>query len=144
MQGGHSEVTSGEVTKEKVGCLLCAQQFDVMEMQDDLLRHLLLQHKLVIADVKLVAHFKKYLDYWRQRFKDAAITEFCSVIKTNTKETDVEPEESYYLLCDALPEDKNLRVRLQQEKLHFDGSSVYVRILAAAPKKTLQFTMSLL
>ena len=29
----------------------------------------------------------------------------------------VEPEESYYLLCDALPEDKNLRVRLQQEKL---------------------------
>ena len=59
--GGHSEVTSGEVTKEMVGCLLCVQQFDVAETQDELLRHLLLQHKLVIADVKLVAHFKKYV-----------------------------------------------------------------------------------
>ncbi|KAI0221927.1 hypothetical protein LSAT2_026809 [Lamellibrachia satsuma] len=117
--GGSTDVR--EVTQvgleTDVGCLMCQQQFDVTETQDVLLRHLLQQHKLVIADVKLVANFKKYIDYWRQRFKDAPVTDFCSVIKTNTKHSDVEPEESYYLLCDALPEDKNLRVKLQKDKL---------------------------
>lgn len=61
--GGSTDVR--EVTQvgleTDVGCLMCQQQFDVTETQDVLLRHLLQQHKLVIADVKLVANFKKYV-----------------------------------------------------------------------------------
>ena len=45
----------------RVGCPLCQQQFDGTESRDDLLKHLLEQHKLVIADVNMVANFKKYV-----------------------------------------------------------------------------------
>ncbi|XP_021369204.1 zinc finger protein 277-like [Mizuhopecten yessoensis] len=98
-------------------CALCDEKFDIKDGNNDLLRHLLLSHKLVIAEVHYVADLKRYLVYWKRRFKEQPITDFCSVIKTNTGEKDIDPSEDYYLLCDVLPEDKSFRQHLQKKKL---------------------------
>lgn len=70
----------------------------------------------MIADVKLIADLPKYLLYWKGRFLEQPVSDFCSVIKTNSTGP-VEKQEDYYLLCDVLPEDRVLREKLQQERL---------------------------
>ncbi|KAI2648328.1 Zinc finger protein 277 [Labeo rohita] len=98
-----------------VTCALCSDSFPASE-KDQLLKHMVLDHKLVIADVKLIADFPRYILYWKKRFTEQPITDFCSVIKTNS-EGPVEQQEHYFLLCDALPEDRILREQLQQRRL---------------------------
>lgn len=44
---------------ELLVCLFCSESFPLLQ-QDLLLRHLLLEHKLVIADVKLITDLPKY------------------------------------------------------------------------------------
>lgn len=96
-------------------CLFCPESVPAQQ-KDVLLKHLLLQHKLVIADVKLIAHLSQYLLYWKGRFLEQPVEDFCSVIKTNSTGP-VEKQEDYYLLCDILPEDRVLREKLQQKRL---------------------------
>ncbi|XP_076877746.1 zinc finger protein 277 [Brachyhypopomus gauderio] len=96
-------------------CALCSNTHPLSD-RDQLLKHLLLEHKLVIADVKLVADFSKYMLYWKKRFTEQPITDFCSVIKTNS-DGPTELQEDYFLLCDVLPEDRLLREQLQQIRL---------------------------
>ncbi|ELU04760.1 hypothetical protein CAPTEDRAFT_91094 [Capitella teleta] len=98
-------------------CLMCDFSFCVEETPDKYLLHLITEHKIVISDVKLIADFVKYTTYWKDRFFKGQLVDFCSVIQTNSLETDTDPSEFYYLLCDTLPEDKELRIRLQKEKL---------------------------
>ncbi|XP_061696624.1 zinc finger protein 277 isoform X2 [Syngnathoides biaculeatus] len=100
---------------ETLSCLFCPESLPATQ-EDVLLRHLLLQHNLVIADVKLVADLPKYLLYWKGRFLEQPITDFCSEIKTNSTGP-VEKQQSYFLLCDILPEDRALREKLQQKRL---------------------------
>ncbi|KAK0140423.1 Zinc finger protein 277 [Merluccius polli] len=100
---------------EALVCPLCPQTAPLSET-DRLLKHLLLDHKMVVADVKLIADLPKYMSYWKGRFLDQPITEYCSVIKTNS-EGPVEKQEFYFLLCDVLPEDRLLREQLQQRRL---------------------------
>ncbi|XP_062856135.1 zinc finger protein 277 [Trichomycterus rosablanca] len=99
----------------QVCCVLCSHS-TFLSHKDQLLKHLLLEHKLVIADIKLIADFPKYMLYWRKRFTEQPITDFCSVIKTNS-EGPSELQEYYFLLCDVLPEDRILREELQQKRL---------------------------
>lgn len=98
-------------------CIFCDFQLNLAEDKDTLLRHMILSHKLVLADVKLIANLQKYLAYWKERMVDHVITDFCSAIQINSKETDIGLREEYYLLSDVLPEDKLLRQNLQREKL---------------------------
>ncbi|XP_033880952.1 zinc finger protein 277 [Acipenser ruthenus] len=98
-----------------VPCILCEESYSLTE-KDALLKHLILEHKLVIADVKLIADFRRYILYWRKRFPEQPIIDFCSVIRTNS-EGPVEGQEDYFLLCDVLPEDRLLREQLQQKRL---------------------------
>ncbi|XP_072519560.1 zinc finger protein 277 [Salminus brasiliensis] len=98
-----------------VSCVLCSH-LAPMSDKDGLLKHMVLDHKLVIADIKLIADFPKYTLYWRKRFAEQPITDFCSVIKTNS-EGPTELQENYFLLCDVLPEDRILREQLQQKRL---------------------------
>ncbi|XP_061532937.1 zinc finger protein 277 isoform X2 [Phycodurus eques] len=100
---------------ETLSCLFCPETLPATQ-EDVLLKHLLLQHNLVIADVKLVADLPKYLLYWKGRFLEQPITDFCSEIKTNSTGP-VEKQERYFLLCDVLPEDRALREKLQQKRL---------------------------
>ncbi|KAM6937919.1 zinc finger protein 277 [Xenentodon cancila] len=96
-------------------CLFCSESF-LLKQKDLLLKHLLLEHKLVIADVRLIADLPKYILYWKGRFLEQPVTEFCSVIKTNSTGP-AEKQEEYFLLCDVLPEDRMLRENLQQKRL---------------------------
>lgn len=100
---------------EPLVCLFCPESVP-LQQKDVLLKHLLLEHKLVIADVKLIADVPKYMLYWKGRFMEQPVTDFCSVIKTNSTGP-VEKQEDYFLLCDVLPEDRVLRERLQQKRL---------------------------
>uniref|UniRef100_A0A8P4GV72 C2H2-type domain-containing protein n=1 Tax=Dicentrarchus labrax TaxID=13489 RepID=A0A8P4GV72_DICLA len=100
---------------ELLVCLFCPESVS-LQQKDVLLKHLLLEHKLVIADVKLIADLSKYMLYWKGRFLEQPVTDFCSVIKTNSTGP-VEKQEDYFLLCDVLPEDRILRERLQQKRL---------------------------
>ncbi|KAM9815484.1 zinc finger protein 277 [Syngnathus typhle] len=100
---------------QTLACLFCPETLPVIQ-KDVFLKHLLLQHKLVIADVKLIADLPKYLLYWKGRFLEQPVTDFCSEIKTNSTGP-VEKQELYFLLCDVLPEDRALREKLQQRRL---------------------------
>ncbi|KAG9490198.1 hypothetical protein GDO78_005858 [Eleutherodactylus coqui] len=77
---------------------------------------MIIEHKLVIADVKLIADFRRYIIYWKKRFPEQAITDFCSVIRINSQAPE-DQQENYYLLCDVVPEDRILREELQQDRL---------------------------
>ncbi|OCT88992.1 hypothetical protein XELAEV_18017621mg [Xenopus laevis] len=101
--------------EQTVPCIFCEQSYNEDE-KEGLLKHMIIEHKLVIADVKLIANFRRYVFYWKKRFSEQPITEFCSVIRTNS-EASVEQQENYFLLCDVLPEDRVLREELQQERL---------------------------
>ncbi|CAF89879.1 unnamed protein product, partial [Tetraodon nigroviridis] len=107
--------TSPPSLPEALVCLFCPESVP-LQQKDVLLKHLLLEHKLVIADVRLIADLPEYTSYWRRRFLEQPLTEFCSVIKTNSTGP-VEKQEDYFLLCDVLPEDRALRERLQQKRL---------------------------
>ncbi|XP_048949391.1 zinc finger protein 277 isoform X2 [Canis lupus baileyi] len=87
-----------------------------MDEQDKLLKHMIIEHKMVIADVKLVADFQRYILYWRKRFTEQPITDFCSVIRINST-APLEEQDNYFLLCDVLPEDRLLREELQKQRL---------------------------
>ncbi|CAH1783503.1 unnamed protein product, partial [Owenia fusiformis] len=99
-------------------CLMCEDTFNLDTHHDTFLKHLVEKHKLVIADVKLIADFKRYINYWRGRFSlQDDLKEFCTIIRTNTQEKDIVPSEDFYLLSDIIDEDKKLREILQREKL---------------------------
>ncbi|XP_013802710.2 zinc finger protein 277 isoform X2 [Apteryx mantelli] len=99
-----------------VPCIFCKECYLLAEQNQLLLKHMIIEHKLVIADVKLVADFQRYILYWKKRFTEQPITDFCSVIRTNS-EAPLEEQDNYFLLCDVLPEDRLLREQLQQKRL---------------------------
>ncbi|KAM5172282.1 LOW QUALITY PROTEIN: zinc finger protein 277 [Mantella aurantiaca] len=92
-------------------CMFCEQLYKEAE-KDGLLKHMIIEHRLVIADVKLVANFKR-----RKRHTENVycVTDFYSI--TAIFHQSIEQQENYFLLCDVLPEDRILREELQQERL---------------------------
>ncbi|KAF6302221.1 zinc finger protein 277 [Rhinolophus ferrumequinum] len=112
------EGPGGTTTSEaspSVPCIFCEEHVPATE-QDKLLKHMIIEHKIVIADVKLVADFPRYILYWRKRFAEQPITDFCSVIRINST-APLEEQDNYFLLCDVLPEDRVLREELQKRRL---------------------------
>ncbi|KAM3925223.1 zinc finger protein 277 [Leptodactylus fuscus] len=104
-----------QVENVSLPCIFCEQSYE-KEEKDGLLKHMIIEHKLVIADVKLIANFRSYIIYWKKRFAEQEITDFCSVIRTNSQAPE-DQQENFFLLCDVLPEDRILREELQQERL---------------------------
>ncbi|GFO06365.1 Zinc finger protein 277 [Plakobranchus ocellatus] len=97
-------------------CPLCDCSYPA-DNKEDVLAHLVIKHKFVIADVNFIGNLAVYLRYWKERLKTRPISEFCSKIVTNTGVKDEAEKEEFYLLCDALPEDKDIREQLQRKKL---------------------------
>ncbi|XP_073253229.1 zinc finger protein 277-like [Porites lutea] len=109
------EIPSSEL---KVPCIFCDREFpNTAGKNDAVLHHLLVEHQLVISDVAQVCDMRRYSCYWRKRFKEKPITEFCPVININSKPDDIGPKIQYFLLCDSLPEEKSLREDLQRQRL---------------------------
>lgn len=101
-----------------VCCVLCDNSYDLPKEKDTLLAHIFEIHKLVIADVPLIPNLSKYLSFWKQRFSEAPLTEFCTTVLADIKKDGVPLKgNEYYLLSDVHDEDKRLRERLQNELL---------------------------
>jgi len=99
-------------------CFLCEEEFAVGSSgRDAFLSHCISLHKMVIGDVHLISDLHSYVTHWRERFKQGALTDFCAVIMTNSKPTDMAPQEFFFLLSDELPEDRQLRERLNGRRL---------------------------
>ncbi|CAD0202470.1 unnamed protein product [Chrysodeixis includens] len=99
-------------------CVLCEENFTLPSNEKQLLTHLFMEHRLVIADVNQIADLKEYLRYWRLRFQDESLPYFCSTLLLDSKpDGTISRDEEYYLLSDVSPEDKELRTNLQHAKL---------------------------
>ncbi|KAK6625145.1 hypothetical protein RUM43_005436 [Polyplax serrata] len=95
----------------KCTCPLCDRLFDVTSERDDLYAHLYTDHKMVIADAQLITSTKGYFDYWKVRFSQEPLTNFCTVMTMEN--------ENYYLLSDVHPEDLQLRRGLANKRLEW-------------------------
>ena len=62
-------------------CLLCEETFEHPKQEKEFLRHLTFEHKFIIGNVEMISDLPTYIDYWRNKFKQAKlITKFCSVV----------------------------------------------------------------
>lgn len=51
---------SAEEESPSVPCLFCEEYYPISE-QNQILKHMIIKHKLIIADVKLIADFRRYV-----------------------------------------------------------------------------------
>ncbi|EGC32860.1 hypothetical protein DICPUDRAFT_155139 [Dictyostelium purpureum] len=98
----------------KYHCLLC-NHFEYESRT--ILEHLFNSHQFVIADVNQIANLSSYLEQWKKKMVGKPLTEFTTVIQTQTSKT--EPVTNYFLLSDILPEDQDLRRKLQTERINY-------------------------
>ncbi|XP_037954658.1 zinc finger protein 277-like [Teleopsis dalmanni] len=101
-----------------IDCLKCDNSYTFPRDKDEYLAHLFLIHRLVIADVEDIACLTDYLLYWQTEFKNHELEEYCTTMLLDQL-PDGRPakNERYYLLCDILPKDFELRKRLQHQSL---------------------------
>lgn len=103
-------------------CLFCDKSYKFYAEKQDYLTHLYLQHRLIIGDEDEVAIFHEYLAYWREKFggEDTNIAEFCTtMVMDQLPDGTPSKNEKYYLLCDVLPQDYELREKLRKKCLEF-------------------------
>lgn len=103
-----------------VQCLLCDTVYTFYERKDDYLSHLYLEHRLIIGDEEDVAIFHEYLIYWRSKIDgDAAkLPDYCTtLLMDQLPDGTPSKDEKYYLLCDVLPADNELRRILSVKRL---------------------------
>lgn len=109
------------VAPQEVACIFCDDISFLVEEScnyQNVLKHLLSEHKFVISKFAEIADPPKYLEYWRKRFQGGTnIADVCAVIRTNTGEDDAVSSEDYYLLSEKLPEDASIRADLRKLKL---------------------------
>ena len=55
------QVQEESVVSTQCECLFCSEVFDLKTSNDQILAHFLLSHKLVVADVKEIVDFKRFI-----------------------------------------------------------------------------------
>lgn len=101
-------------------CLFCEKSYTFYAQKDEYLAHLYLEHRLVIGDEHQVAIFHEYLVYWRQHFngmEDNLPTYCTTMLLDHLPDGTASKNEKYYLLCDVLPQDHELRQQLHTKRL---------------------------
>ncbi|XP_071815737.1 zinc finger protein 277-like isoform X2 [Apostichopus japonicus] len=91
-------------------CPLCKER-KIYVTSKELFCHMRIEHKLLIADSHLICDLERYLNYWHDRFQEEPI----HALGLPTSEED---NKTYYVLCDQLQEDSELRQKLQVERLN--------------------------
>jgi len=103
-----------------VVCLFCEKIFTHPERHPEFLKHLLLDHKFVIADVNLIGNFPAYIRYWKHKFRTNNVSEYCTLMRAKVQlNGNAEEEQEFNFLSDVHAEDKELRKKLQHERLEF-------------------------
>lgn len=103
-----------------IGCLFCDEVFQFYAKKDDYLAHLYLKHRLIIADEEQVAIFHEYLIYWQKMFEkdENKLAEYCTTMLMDQLPDGTPAKgEKYYLLCDILPQDNELRRNLYTKRM---------------------------
>ncbi|KAH8402141.1 hypothetical protein KR009_010003 [Drosophila setifemur] len=101
-----------------IKCLKCDKVYIFPLDKDDCLAHLYLEHRLVIADVEDIALLEDYLQYWQKEFQAHEFEQYCTTMFLDQlPDGSYAKNEKYYLLCDILPQDFELRRRLQEKRL---------------------------
>ena len=60
LPGSEQGADCGRISpKSTLPCLMCDEMFEIISTKEEFLRHLLTAHQLVIADIKLIANFKR-------------------------------------------------------------------------------------
>jgi len=99
-------------------CLLCEEKFEYPRQKDEFLVHLTCEHRFIIANVETISDLPSYIAYWRNKFVQAkVVTDYCKAVKMKSGEGQDAIEEDFFVLSDAVPEDKELRMHLQLMKL---------------------------
>jgi len=104
----------------EVVCVFCDDVFLYPEQHQDLLRHHLTEHKFVIADVHLIGDFPAYLSYWKNKFRASPVTAYCTTMRAKVSSDPGNSEgnmEEFNFLSDIVLEDKELRRKLQMDRL---------------------------
>lgn len=104
----------------EVQCLLCDSVYTFFNQKDDYLAHLYLEHRLIIGDEDHVALFDDYLVHWRRVLDGDAskLPEYCTTMMMDQlPDGTPSKNEKYYLLCDVLPQDYELRRKLHVKRL---------------------------
>lgn len=104
----------------EIPCLFCEKKFMFYSRKHDYLSHLYIEHRLVIGDEEQIAILHEYLIYWRKIFdgKETTKSKFCTTIFMDQL-PDGKPSENekYYLLCDVLKQDYELRNNLNRKRM---------------------------
>jgi len=112
---------SYDLLENQTPCPLCDHIESDLETsqphKQQYLCHLVWSHNLVVADVNTISNLRSYAIHWKNRLQQGPIEDFCTKIRTNSAPTDTAVSQEYYLLCDALPEDRKVREELQKTKL---------------------------
>jgi len=106
--------------EKEVVCLLCEENFSFPVEQQEFLKHILKEHKFVIADVNIISDLPAYVRYWKNKFRTAPLTAYCTTVRAEVAMDPMESkqnEEEFFMLSDIVPEDKELRVKLQKDRL---------------------------
>lgn len=95
-------------------CLFCDEVFLYPQNHQEFLKHLLTDHKFVIADVNMIGNFPAYIRYWKNKFRTNLPTTYCTTMKAKLQvEGGVGEEQEFTFLSDVHSEDKELRKKLQ-------------------------------
>lgn len=107
-------------SKVQVPCLFCGKTFTFYNEKHEYLAHLYLNHRLIIADEEQIAIFHEYLIQWHQILKDEKqqVNEFAfTMVMDQLPDGKPSKDEKYYLLCDVLQRDSQMRQQLQKKRL---------------------------
>lgn len=107
-------------TETDVQCLFCDIVYKFYLQKDDYLAHLYMEHRLIIGDEEDVAILHEYLIYWREKFDGDTVKlpEYCTTMFMDQLPDGTPAKaEKYYLLCDILPQDNELRRNLYVKRL---------------------------
>ncbi|KAG1680900.1 Zinc finger protein 277 [Nymphon striatum] len=112
-------ISNLSLPSKPVLCLLCEEEFSLEVNVNDYLKHLFETHKIVISNHKTIAYLDLYLEFWQEKLSVENLSQFCSVINTNQGSEDIGKQDQYYLLSEKLPEDREIREKLQKKKLDY-------------------------
>jgi hypothetical protein len=96
-------------------CVVCSQRFPTPQ---PLLEHMGIFHHLIISDLHQIAELHTYLEYWHKKLSVEPLAQYATTINTRMTENGEADAQPYYLLSDILPEDKQLRTKLQTNRLN--------------------------
>lgn len=101
-------------------CLLCDSVYTFFDQKDEYLAHLYLEHRLVIGDEDRIALLDDYLFHWREVIngEESKLPEYCTTMMMDQlPDGTPSKNEKYFLLCDVLPQDNELRKKLHVKRL---------------------------